>query len=83
MQLIRTLVCITSSSQTFRSGRTLSTSRPAASQITSKMLQQLPLIPGSRKLPVVLDLIHHLNVKTQTLASSVDPKPNGILGRLS
>ncbi len=82
MQSIRTLVSCPSRTQIFSSGPFRSTSLPAAS-LMPMMLQQLPLNPGSRMLPVVRDLLHCLNVKTQRLASSVDPKPNGILGRLS
>ncbi len=82
MQSIRTLVSCPSRTQIFRSGLIRSTSRPAAS-LMPMMFQQLPLNPGSRILPVVRDLMHHLNVKTQRLASSVDPKPWRIPGRLS
>jgi hypothetical protein len=67
-QLIRTLACITISSQTFHSGRTLSTSRSAASLMPMMLIQQLPLIPGSRIFPVVSVLLHCLNVKRQRMA---------------
>jgi hypothetical protein len=50
----------------FHSGRIRSTiSRPSLTLLMSKILQQLHLILGSRKLPVVSVLLHHLNVLPQ------------------
>ncbi len=74
-QSIRTRASLTSNIQTFWSGLIRSTSRPAAS-LMLKTLQQLHLILGSRKLPVVSDLLHHLNVPDVRILGGSEATPN-------